>query len=68
MSLELLTPVDDEVLESFDLLPKQVIGKSIIVHTKKSGLPEIKGLNIVLIGCDEHRNSFFLTINIKLMI
>jgi len=49
MSLELLTPVDDEVLESFDLLPKQIIGKSIIVHTKKSGLPEIKGLNIVLI-------------------
>ena len=59
MSLELLTPVDDEVLESLDLLPKQVLGKSIIVHTKKSGLPEIKGLNIVLIGCDEHRNSFF---------
>ena len=59
MSLELLTPVDNEVLESFDLLPKQVLGKSIIVHTKKSGLPEIKGLNIVLIGCDEYRNSFF---------
>ena len=68
MSLELLTPVDDEVLESLDLLPKQVIGNSIIVHTKKSGLPEIKGLNVVLIGCDEHRNSFFLTINIKSMI
>ena len=30
MSLELLTPVDDEVLESFDLLPKQVIGKVLL--------------------------------------
>ena len=66
MSLELLTPVDDEVLESFDLLPKQIIGKSIIVHTKKSGLPEIKGLNIVLIGCDEHRNSFFSNTQYKI--
>ena len=66
MSLELLTPVDDEVLESFDLLPKQIIGKSIIVHTKNSGLPEIKGLNIVLIGCDEHRNSFFSNTQYKI--
>ena len=35
MSIELLIPVDDETLESHSLLPKQVIGKNIIIHTKK---------------------------------
>lgn len=59
MSIELLIPVDDETLESHSLLPKQVIGKNIIIHTKSSGLPDLKGLNIALIGIDEHRNSFF---------
>ena len=42
MSLELLTPVDDEVLESLDLLPKQVIRKQYYCPYKKIRLARNK--------------------------
>ena len=42
MSLDSLIPVSEEVLSSLSFLPRQVIGKNIKIHTKKSGLPEIE--------------------------
>ena len=48
MSLELLLPVDDEVLVGQTMLPKQILGKNIIIHTKASGLPELIGLKIII--------------------
>ena len=59
MSLELLVPIDSEALLGMSLLPKQVIGKNIQLHTASSGLPELQGLHIALIGLNEYRNSFF---------
>ena len=59
MSLELLLPVDDEVLPGQTMLPKQILGKNIIIHTKASGLPELVGLKIAIIGLCETRNSFY---------
>ena len=59
MSLELLLPVDDEVLVGQTMLPKQILGKNIIIHTKASGLPELIGLKISIIGLSETRNSFY---------
>ena len=35
MSLELLTPVDDEVLESFDLFLNKLLGK-VLLSTQKN--------------------------------
>lgn len=61
MSLELLVPIDNEALLGMSLLPKQVIGKNIQLHTTSSGLPELQGLHIALIGLNEYRNSFFAT-------
>ena len=40
-------------------MPKQIIGKNIDIHSETSGLPELKGLQIALIGLNEYRNSFF---------
>ena len=59
MSLELLLPVKKETLLDLTLLPKQILGKNISIHTQNTGLPELKGLTIALIGLNEHRNSFF---------
>ena len=59
MSLELLIPVKKENLLDLTLLPKQILGKNISIHTQNTGLPELKGLTIALIGLHEHRNSFF---------
>ena len=59
MSLELLLPVDNHAIEGLSMLPKQVIGKNIDIHTVESGLPELKGLQIAIIGLSEQRNSFF---------
>ena len=59
MSLELLLPVDEENLKWQSILPKQILGKNIFIHTKNSGLPDLNGLQIVIIGLSETRNSFF---------
>jgi hypothetical protein len=59
MSVELLAPISEEILSSIGLLPKQIIGKTISIHTEKSGLPEFKNADIALIGVSEIRNSFF---------
>ena len=59
MSLELLVPIDNEILIGMSLLPKQVLGNKMDLHTQSSGLPDLKGLNIAIIGLHEYRNSFF---------
>ena len=59
MSLDFLTPVDDTVLGVASLLPKQVIGKSIQVHTEKQGFPELKEVRLAIIGVQESRNSYY---------
>ena len=59
MSLDLLVPIENDSLDEMLLLPKQVIGNNIKLHTESNGLPELKGLDIVIIGLNEYRNSFF---------
>ena len=66
MSVELLVPISEEILSSIGLLPKQIIGKTISIHTEKSGLPEFKNADIALIGVSEIRNSFFPNTQYKL--
>ena len=58
MSLELLVPVEEEVLRPLETQPKQVLGKQILIHTKREGIPELKGLSIAIIGVHEIRNSY----------
>ena len=59
MSLDLLLPVNNEAILGLSMLPKKVVGKNIDIHTVESGLPELKGLEIAIIGLSEQRNSFF---------
>ena len=59
MSLELLEPIENEILLGMSLLPQQIMGKKITLHTQSSGLPELRGLQVAIIGLYEQRNSFF---------
>ena len=53
MSFDLLVPIENDSLDEMLLLPKQVIGNNIKLHTESNGLPELKGLYIVIIGLNE---------------
>ena len=59
MSLESLLPIEHESLLGMSLLPNQVMGNHIELHTETKGLPELKGLDVAIIGLHEYRNSFF---------
>ena len=63
MSLELLQPIEYESFQRGSILPKQILGKNILIHTKNSGIPELKGIQIAIIGLSETRNSFFINDN-----
>ncbi|MDC1080859.1 formimidoylglutamase [Flavobacteriaceae bacterium] len=60
MSLEFFEPVDEAIYGVSSLLPKQVLGKRIRIHTKRLGFPELQdGVRIALFSVDENRNGFF---------
>jgi len=59
MSLDFLTAVDETTLGVTALLPKQVMGKQIAVHTASEGFPDLKDIRIALIGVNESRNSYY---------
>ena len=56
---ETLLPVDESIVNSTIVLPKQVIGKSILVHSRVNGFPDLDEVRIGIIGVSELRNSFF---------
>ena len=66
MSLELLIPIEEHSQLGMSLLPDQILGKYISLHTSAEGLPELSGLSVALIGLKENRNSYFPNINFDL--
>lgn len=57
MHFEFLTPVEHVVLAHNQLLPKQTLGKNILIHSEKEGLPDLDTVKIVIIGVNESRNA-----------
>ncbi len=55
-TLDCLTPVKDTVLAHSQLLGSNSIGARIRIHTTQSGLPELPGVKIAVIGVPENRN------------
>ena len=68
MSLELLIPVEEQSQLGMSLLPDQILGKNISLHTAAEGLPELSGLSVALIGLEENRNSYFPNIHFELAV
>ncbi len=57
MSLELLAPVEDIAVAHTTLLPDLSFGKSIKIHTKKLGLPDLDKVSIAIVAVAEGRNA-----------
>ena len=56
MALELLLPVEDLAFAHTALLTDLSFGKSICIHTKQNGIPEIENAQIAILGVLEGRN------------
>jgi hypothetical protein len=63
MSLNFFKPVDETVVGVSVLLPKQVLGKKIKIHTKSQGFPQLNEVRVALFGVNETRNGFFTSTN-----
>ncbi|EDP71607.1 hypothetical protein FBALC1_03947 [Flavobacteriales bacterium ALC-1] len=56
MNFNFLTPVSDTVLAHNELIAEQALGKKIKVHSHQKGIPDLEGVQIAIIGVQEHRN------------
>jgi formiminoglutamase len=59
MDFNFLQPVEESVLAHTLLMPEQVLGRSLKIHTLKDGFPELNNVKIAIIGLQETRNSFY---------
>ena len=57
MNFDILLPVEDAIVAHTALLPNQSLGKSIHIHSKKNGLPDIENAHIAIIGVKDGRRS-----------
>ena len=59
MSIELLKPVNEDIISYIKSSKIGSIGEKIQIHTSSLGLPDIELTDIAIIGISEIRNSFF---------
>jgi len=57
MSLELLLPVEEIAVAHTALQSDLSLGRKIRIHTKKDGLPDLKNIQIAIIGITENRGA-----------
>ena len=58
MAFDFLVPVEDKVLAHCELLTPQALGKNILMHTKKNGLPVFANASLAIVGIKESRNAY----------
>ena len=49
MDFEFLNPIDDKILAHNLMLPEQVLGRNLRIHTKQDGFPDLKDAKIVIV-------------------
>ena len=59
MSIELLKPINEDIISYIKSSKIGSIGEKIQIHTSSLGLPDIELTDIAIIGISEIRNSFF---------
>ena len=57
MNLDFLTPIKDTTIAHLVLQPAQSLGRNIEVHSSQSGVPELQGVQIAIVGVQEDRNA-----------
>ncbi|GAB1857331.1 formimidoylglutamase [Flavobacteriaceae bacterium MHTCC 0001] len=56
MNFNFLSPVSDTVLAHNELLSTQVLGRKLRIHSHQTGMPDLDGVQIALLGVIENRN------------
>lgn len=56
MDFSFLSPVQDLVLAHNELLATQTLGRKIKIHSQQHGIPDLNGVDMVIIGVSENRN------------
>ena len=59
MIIELLKPINEDILNSINSNKRGSIGEEIQIHTSSLGLPDIESTDVAILGISETRNSFF---------
>lgn len=49
MDFEFLSPIDDKLLAHNLMLPEQVLGRNLRIHTRQDGFPDIKDIKIAIV-------------------
>ena len=57
MIIELLQPINEEILNSIKSNKIGSIGEEIQIHTSSLGLPDLESTDVAIIGINEIRNS-----------
>ncbi len=57
MNQVFLSPVKESVLVNLDLQPSLCLGKTVRIHSKQEGFPDLENIQIAIFGIEEGRNS-----------
>lgn len=57
MEFDFLSPVHDDLLDEISHLNQQSIGAQIKLHTERSGIPDMEGVNVAIFGVRENRRA-----------
>lgn len=56
MNFNFLSPVSDLVVAHNELLPSQALGRKIKIHSAQNGIPDLKDVDVAILGVLESRN------------
>ncbi len=57
MEFDFLSPVNEDLLDEIRNLNPQSIGANLRLHTQKSGVPDIEGIQVAIFGVKENRRA-----------
>ncbi|MCB7481581.1 formimidoylglutamase [Christiangramia sediminis] len=57
MEFDFLSPVHEDLLGEISHLNQQSIGAQIKLHTERSGIPDVEGVNVAIFGVRENRRA-----------
>ena len=57
MNIDYLCPIDDTVIAHLMVQSEQTLGYQISIHSTQNGVPDLKGIQIAILGVKEGRNS-----------
>ena len=52
MDFDFLNPIDDRLLAHNLMLPEQVIGRNLLIHTQKDGIPELTDIRVAMVSLE----------------